>query len=103
MRRTALVLASLAMILSFSDAAIAAEKLRVGTPEAVGFNFYMLDAGIDLGIFRKVCLDIRRIDAEGGAKLHQAMASGALDIALGGGPDLLFVAKGSPEKAVAVL
>lgn len=78
-------------------------KLRIGTPEAVGFNFYMLDAGIDLGVFRKLDLDIQRIDLEGGAKLHQAMAAGAIDIALGGGTDLLFVAKGSPEKAVAVL
>ena len=88
----------------FGAAAVAApEKLRIGTPEAVGFNFYMLDAGIDLGIFRKYDLDIERIDLEGGAKLHQAMAAGAIDIALGGGTDLLFVAKGSPEKAVAVL
>ena len=104
MKRAALVLASLAMISAFGTAAVAApEKLRIGTPEAVGFNFYMLDAGIDLGIFRKDDLDIERIDVEGGAKLHQAMAAGAIDIALGGGTDLLFVAKGSPEKAVAVL
>jgi NitT/TauT family transport system substrate-binding protein len=104
MRRASLVLASLAMISTFSAAAVAApEKLRIGTPEAVGFNFYMLDAGIDLGIYRKVDLDIQRIDLEGGAKLHQAMAAGAIDIALGGGTDLLFVAKGSPEKAVGVL
>jgi len=104
MRRASLVLASLAMISTFSAAAVAApDKLRIGTPEAVGFNFYMLDAGIDLGIYRKVDLDIQRIDLEGGAKLHQAMAAGAIDIALGGGTDLLFVAKGSPEKAVAVL
>jgi ABC-type nitrate/sulfonate/bicarbonate transport system substrate-binding protein len=92
------------MISTFGAAAGAApEKLRIGTPEAVGFNFYMLDAGIDLGIFRRGDLDIERIDVEGGAKLHQAMAAGALDIALGGGTDLLFVAKGSPEKAVGVL
>ena len=104
MRRASLVLASLAMISTFSAAAVAApEKLRIGTPEAVDFNFYMLDAGIDLGIYRKVDLDIQRIDLEGGAKLHQAMAAGAIDIALGGGTDLLFVAKGSPEKAVGVL
>ena len=104
MKRASLVLASLAMIGAFSAAAVAApEKLRIGTPEAVGFNFYMLDAGIDLGIYRKLDLDIQRIDLEGGAKLHQAMAAGAIDIALGGGTDLLFVAKGSPEKAVAVL
>lgn len=104
MRRASLVLASLMIVSTLSVAATAApEKLRIGTPEAVGFNFYMLDAGIDLGIYRKLDLDIERIDLEGGAKLHQAMAAGAIDIALGGGTDLLFVAKGSPEKAVAVL
>jgi ABC-type nitrate/sulfonate/bicarbonate transport system substrate-binding protein len=103
MRRVSLVLASLAIVAMGSPANAAPEKLRIGTPEAVGFNFYMLDAGIDLGVYRKLDLDIERIDVEGGAKLHQAMASGALDIALGGGTDLLFVAKGSPEKAVAVL
>jgi len=104
MKHAALVLALLAMISSVgATAAAAPEKLRIGTPEAVGFNFYMLDAGIDLGIYRKYDLDIERIDLEGGAKLHQAMAAGAIDIALGGGTDLLFVAKGSPEKAVAVL
>jgi ABC-type nitrate/sulfonate/bicarbonate transport system substrate-binding protein len=104
MKHASLVLASLVMMSAFGATAFAApDKLRIGTPEAVGFNFYMLDAGIDLGIFRKYDLDIERIDVEGGAKLHQAMAAGSLDIALGGGTDLLFVAKGSPEKAVAVL
>ena len=104
MKHASLVLAFLVTVLAFGATAFAApDKLRIGTPEAVGFNFYMLDAGIDLGIFRKYDLDIERIDVEGGAKLHQAMAAGSLDIALGGGTDLLFVAKGSPEKAVAVL
>src|SRR6185437_2967352 len=104
MKHASLVLAFLVTVLAFGATAFAApDKLRIGTPEAVGFNFYMLDAGIDLGIFRKYDLDIERIDVEGGAKLHQAMAAGSLDIALGGGTDLLFVAKGLPEKAVAVL
>jgi ABC-type nitrate/sulfonate/bicarbonate transport system substrate-binding protein len=84
-------------------ASAAPEKLRVGTPEAVGFNFHMLDAGVELGNFARHDLAIERIDLEGGAKLHQAMAAGAIDIALGGGTDLTFLVKGSPEKAVAVL
>ena len=96
--------ASLAIFLTLTVAGAAAqEELRVGTPEAVGFNFHMLDVGIDRGIYGKYDLGIERIDLQGGAKLHQAMAAGAIDIALGGGTDLLFVAKGSPEKAVAVL
>ena len=85
------------------SAGAAPEKLRVGTLEAVGFNFYMLDAGAALGMFAKEDLAIERIDLVGGAKLHQAMAAGAIDIALGGGTDLVFLVKGAPEKAVAVL
>ena len=103
MKRIGIVMGTLVMVSIATTAIAAPEKLRVGTPEAVGFNFYMLDAGIDLGIYRKYDLDIQRIDLQGGAKLHQAMAAGAIDIALGGGTDLLFVAKGAPEKAVAVL
>jgi NitT/TauT family transport system substrate-binding protein len=94
----ALLLAALA-----GAASAAPEKLRVGTPEAVGFNFHILDAGIERGNFAKHDLAIERIDLEGGAKLHQAMAAGELDIALGGGTDLTFLVKGAPEKAVAVL
>ena len=104
MKPVSFALALLAIIPALAATAVAApDKLRVGTPEAVGFNFYMLDAGIDLGIYRKYDLEIQRIDLQGGAKLHQAMAAGAIDIALGGGTDLVFVAKGSPEKAVAML
>jgi NitT/TauT family transport system substrate-binding protein len=85
------------------SSACAADRLRVGTPEAAGFNFAMLDAGVDLGLFKKYDLEIDRIDLGGGAKLHQAMTAGSLDIALGGGTDLQFLAKGSPEKGVALM
>jgi ABC-type nitrate/sulfonate/bicarbonate transport system substrate-binding protein len=102
MKRLGTLVLSVALLFTVSVTA-RAEKLRVGTPEAVGFNFYMLDAGIDLGIFKKYDLDIERIDLEGGAKLHQAMVAGSIDIALGGGTDIAFLVKGSPEKAVAVL
>jgi ABC-type nitrate/sulfonate/bicarbonate transport system substrate-binding protein len=94
---------ALLLVAFVGGASAAPEKLRVGTPEAVGFNFHILDAGIELGNFAKRDLAIERIDLEGGAKLHQAVAAGAIDIALGGGTDLTFLVKGSPEKAVAVL
>jgi NitT/TauT family transport system substrate-binding protein len=83
-----------------SQPASAEDMFRVGTPEPRAFNFGMLDAGEQLGIFKKHGLTIQRIDLGGGAKLHQAMVAGAIDAALGGGTDLQFLAKGSPEKAV---
>jgi ABC-type nitrate/sulfonate/bicarbonate transport system substrate-binding protein len=95
---TILLLGTLALA---SRPASAEDIFRVGTPEPRAFNFGMLNAGEQLGIFKKYDLTIQRIDLGGGAKLHQAMVAGAIDVALGGGTDLQFLAKGSPEKAVA--
>jgi NitT/TauT family transport system substrate-binding protein len=77
------------------------DKLRVGTPEPTAFVFSSVDVGIDSGIFKKHGLDVERIDFAGGAKLAQAMAAGAIDIAIATGTDILFVSRGAPERAVA--
>jgi len=37
----------------------------------------------------------------GATRLHQGLAADQIDIALGSGPDMVFIAKGSPAKAVA--
>src|SRR5258708_6587406 len=103
-RLAARIITLAALVASFAiSPACSAEKLRVGTPEAAGFNFGMLNAGVELGLFKKYDLDIERIDLGGGARLHQAMTAGALDMAIGGGTDLQFLAKGSPEKCVAAM
>jgi NitT/TauT family transport system substrate-binding protein len=77
------------------------EKVRVGTPEATGFSFSVVDVGNAVGIFQKVGLDVERNDFAGGAKMHQAMDAGALDVITGTGSDVLFLTKGAPEKGVA--
>lgn len=81
----------------------AADHLRVAKPAAIGFGFSLLEVGISAGIFKKYDLDIELIILEGSAKQQQAMAAGAIDVDLGAGTDLAFVAKGVPEKAVAAL
>lgn len=78
-----------------------AEKLRVGNPSAQAFPFIPFEIGVRKGFFSKYGLEVERVDLSGGAALHQAMAAGALDIALASGPDLAFVAKGAPEIGVA--
>lgn len=80
----------------------AAETLRVGTPEATAFNISLIDVGVEEGIFAKHGLNVERLDFAGSAKLYPAMAGGAIDITMGSGSDLLFVARGLPMKAVAV-
>ncbi|HEX4192664.1 MAG TPA: ABC transporter substrate-binding protein [Stellaceae bacterium] len=77
------------------------EKIRLGTPEATSFSFSVPDVGNASGIFKKYGLDVERIDFAGGAKMHQAMDAGALDVISGTGSDILFLTKGAPEKGVA--
>ena len=102
MRRSlkSLVVAS---ILAAATSAQAADHLRVSKPSAIDFYFAVQDVGIQQGIFKKHDIDIETITLAGSAKQHQAMTSGSTDIALGSGTDMQFVAKGAPEKAVAVM
>jgi len=79
----------------------AAEKLRVGTPEPTAFVFSPINVAIETGILKKHGLEAERFDFAGGAKLHQAMVAGALDIIIGTGSDILFLAQGARERAVA--
>ena len=100
MRKQFLAVAVLAAA-SLAASARADDKLRVGTPEPTAFVFSTVDVGIDSGIFKKHGLDVERIDFAGGAKLAQAMSSGAIDISVATGADTLFVIRGAPERAVA--
>jgi NitT/TauT family transport system substrate-binding protein len=97
----ALALAVGAMILAAP--ASAAEKLRVGKAVPEAFSFVPLDIGMRKGFFAKHGLEIESIAFAGDARMQQAMASDSLDIALGSGPAMAFIVKGSPIKAVAAM
>ena len=73
-----LLAASSAMLASSADAA---EKLRVGKAVPEAFSFVPLDIGTRKGFF----------------------ARNGLDIALGSGPAMAFIVKGSPIKGVAAM
>ncbi len=98
MRRAAL---ALALVAALAPAGRAADTLRVGKASPTAIAMLPLEVGAREGIFKRHDIDVVIIDFEGGAKLHQAMAAGAIDIGVGAGPELAFVAKGSPELAVA--
>jgi ABC-type nitrate/sulfonate/bicarbonate transport system substrate-binding protein len=83
--------------------AAAADKLRIGKPEAKGYDFAFLEMGVELGIFKKYNIEIESVGFAGGARMHQGMTAKAIDIALGSGADMAFVAKGAPEKGVAAM
>ena len=65
------------------------------------FGYVPLDVGMKYGLFAKQGLEIEEIVFTGGAKLTQALTAGALDIALSGGAEMAFIAKGAPEIAIA--
>ena len=85
----------------FALPASAAEKLRVGKAVPEAFSFVPLDIGMRKGLFARNGLEIESIAFAGDARMQQAMASDSLDIALGSGPAMAFIVKGSPIKAVA--
>jgi NitT/TauT family transport system substrate-binding protein len=95
-----LVLGSLALAVA---APVCAEpvKLRVGNSAAQAFSFIPVEVAIREGFFAKNNVAVESIGFGGSGKQHQAMAAGAIDIALSGGSDLSYVAKGAPEIAIA--
>jgi NitT/TauT family transport system substrate-binding protein len=97
------LLAALWGLLPASDAARAAERLRVGVSIPAAIAFVPLQVGIEHGIFKKHDIDVERSDLSGAARAHQALAAGSLDLVVAGGPDLALVAKGRHALAVGVI
>jgi ABC-type nitrate/sulfonate/bicarbonate transport system substrate-binding protein len=81
----------------------AADKLRVGKAVVENIGFIPLDVGLKYGLFEKQGLEIEAINFTGGAKVAQAVAAGAVDISLSGGPDMAYAAKGAPQIAIATI
>ncbi len=78
-------------------------KVRIGKPQAATFPFVPVDVGIATGIFKQHGLDVQSLDFAGGPRVQQAIAAGALDIAIGSGPELALTLKGVPEVAIAAM
>jgi NitT/TauT family transport system substrate-binding protein len=96
-------LAALSDMVSGTPPAQAAETLRVAKAVPQAFSFVPLDVGMRKGFFSRNGLDIQEIAFAGDAKMQQAMAADSLDIGIGSGPAMAFIAKGAPVKAVAAM
>ena len=81
----------------------AADKLRVGKAVPEAFSFVPLDIGIAKGFFAKNNVEVESIGFAGDARMQQAAAAGSIEILLGSGPAMAFIAKGAPLKAVAAM
>jgi NitT/TauT family transport system substrate-binding protein len=100
--RFALVLAALATA-ALTTPAAAADKLRVGKAVPEAFSFVPPDVGMRNGIFQKNNVELELIAFAGDARMQQAAAADSIDILLGSGPAMAFIAKGSPIKGVAAM
>jgi len=79
----------------------AADTVRAGKASATAIAMMPLEVGLKEGIYAKHGVALKLVDFEGGGKMHQGMAAGSIDIGVGAGPEMAFVAKGSPELAIA--
>jgi NitT/TauT family transport system substrate-binding protein len=96
-------IAAAAVLLAMTGTGHAEDSLRVARGASRAYSFMMLDVGVAAGIFKQHGLAIDESSIDGTARLHQAMVSDSIDIALGAGTDIGFIAKGSPEKGVGVM
>jgi NitT/TauT family transport system substrate-binding protein len=98
---TAWLRLSLSVLIAFWIApAGAAEKLRVGKAVPFAWTFTPLDVGMQTGIFAKHGLEIASSAFGGDAKMQQALTADSIDVGIGSGPGMAFMAKGVPAKAV---
>jgi ABC-type nitrate/sulfonate/bicarbonate transport system substrate-binding protein len=87
----------------WASVASANELVRVGNAGRESFSFTPANIGQATGIFAKHGLDLEIAGFGGDAKLQQAMAADAVDVGLGSGPGMAFIAKGAPVKAIAAI
>jgi NitT/TauT family transport system substrate-binding protein len=63
----------------------AAELLKVSVPQRGQWDTAVTELGMRAGLFRRYGLDIDVLYTQGGPESHQAVISGAMDLACGGG------------------
>jgi NitT/TauT family transport system substrate-binding protein len=100
------VLAMMAIVLvavALSAPASAAEKTRVGKAVPEAFSFVPPDVGMRSGIFQKNNVELELTAFAGDARMQQAAAADSIDILLGSGPAMAFIAKGAPIKGIAAM
>src|ERR1700722_8221597 len=101
--RIAVVFIAALFSITCGAGAFAQEKLRVGKAQPDAFSFVPVDIGIENGIFKHHGVEVESAGFAGDAKLQQAIAADAIDVGIGSGPALAFVAKGNPELGIAAM
>jgi ABC-type nitrate/sulfonate/bicarbonate transport system substrate-binding protein len=77
--------------------------VRVAKAQAIGIPFMPIEIGEQAGIWQQVGIKVEVSALRGDGQVQQALTAGDVDIGLGSGPGLGFVAKGVPAVAVGAL
>jgi NitT/TauT family transport system substrate-binding protein len=77
-----------------------AATLTVGKAAPNADPIIPVNVGDKLGIFKKHGLDLTIVDFTGGSKMTQALTAGSIDVGVGAGTEMAFVAKGAPMTAI---
>ena len=84
-----------------ANSASADTTLVVGKANPEAESIMTVNVGYDAGLFKKHGLELRIQDFTGGAsRIVQALTENSIDIAIGAGTQMSFVAKGAPMIAV---
>lgn len=101
MRLLGFALIAAALPLGWSASAAANETVVVGKANPEAESIITVNVGEDAGIFKKHGLDLHIYNfTGGGSQIVQALTAGSIEIAIGAGTQMAFVAKGAPMIAV---
>ena len=103
MHKRSLLASLCAFTLLCAAPVVAQETLRVGKSVSFSWTFTPVEVGIETGIFAKEGLKLEVSSFAGDARMQQAMTSNSIDIGIGSGPGLGFMAKGVPARGVAAM
>jgi len=94
---------TIVLLLAVAATAAAADPVRVGKAVPFAWTFTPIDVGVETGVFGKHGLELTVTGFAGDARLQQGLVSDSIDLGLGSGPGMGFLAKGVPAKAVAAM
>ena len=102
LRREALRIATaIGLCIAASATPAGAEtKFVVGKANAIADTNIPVDIGNKLGLFKKRGLELQIVDFQGGGKLVQGMIAGDIDIGVGAGVEMAYIARGTPMLAI---
>jgi len=103
MHKRSLLASLCAVTLLCAAPVFAQETLRVGKSVSFSWTFTPVEVGMEAGIFAKEGLKLEVSSFAGDARMQQAMTSDSIDIGIGSGPGLGFMAKGVPARGVAAM